>query len=201
MTKIWNTRESALIWLDAPFAARKITGTKGADRLEGTDRADVISGLGGNDRLDGQDGDDRLIGGAGNDRLDGDDGDDTLLGGNGADLIDGEDGDDLLTGGAGSDTFVFEDDREADVITDFSREDFLYFDYEDTGPNTVHSIADLEITDTARGALIAFDVRHTVLLEGVRAADIDDSQFQFHSPSAGAPRGELLAADTLAILV
>jgi Ca2+-binding RTX toxin-like protein len=99
-----------------------ITGTDGADILEGSAFDDVLYGLAGddnltglagndeieggegNDFLRGNDGDDRLIGGNGDDELRGDAGNDIMYGGGGADLIVGGDGDDLGVGGGGNDT-------------------------------------------------------------------------------------------------
>ncbi len=45
------------------------TGSRQADRLEGTEKADVLKGLAGNDVLIAGDGADVLIGGKGNDKL------------------------------------------------------------------------------------------------------------------------------------
>lgn len=74
-----------------------INGTDGADRLNGTNRDDVI------------------VGGAGADSLSGGRGDDVLVGGS---------GDNLLTGGQGADRFVFDvgsvSGRQVDRIFDFS---------------------------------------------------------------------------------
>ncbi len=80
-----------------------IVGTRGNDRILGTDGDDVIVARAGNDRIDGGDGDDVICGGAGNDRIDGGDGDDRILGGAGNDRIDGGAGDDSLSGGPGND--------------------------------------------------------------------------------------------------
>lgn len=62
---------------------RVITGTPGADYLEGGAGNETIRGLGGNDSLVGLAGDDVLDGGAGNDWLSGVDGNDTYLFGSG----------------------------------------------------------------------------------------------------------------------
>ncbi|KAJ8907260.1 hypothetical protein NDN08_003741 [Rhodosorus marinus] len=99
-----------------------IKGTKGDDKLDGTEFVDYIYGYGGNDRLRGfgandklfgGDGDDRIFAGEGDDRVylgDGDDaaigdpGDDVIFGGDGNDRIDGQEGDDFLYGEGGYDT-------------------------------------------------------------------------------------------------
>ncbi len=126
-------------------------GVAAADHLRGYGGNDVLAGGGGNDTLYGDDpsqsasmsgadtlygdnGDDRLFGGHGNDRLYGGFQNDTLDGGPGRDMLKGGLGRDVLIGGAGSDTFVFDtlasspgSIRDADIIRDFSREDWLYF--------------------------------------------------------------------------
>lgn len=56
-----------------------ITGTGGADSLNGGSAADEISGLGGNDTLNGGGGNDTLIGGAGSDSLEGGAGNDLYI--------------------------------------------------------------------------------------------------------------------------
>ncbi|MEL6979804.1 MAG: cadherin domain-containing protein, partial [Pseudomonadota bacterium] len=71
----------------------------GVDKIEGTaSGADQITGSAGADVIDGRGGNDVLAGGAGNDTIDGGDGADTLTGGAGNDAIDG---------GAGADIAVF----------------------------------------------------------------------------------------------
>ncbi|WP_262029594.1 calcium-binding protein [Microvirga sp. Mcv34] len=76
-----------------------LTGTAGADKLEGDNGNDRLSGLAGNDELNGSGGNDMLLGGGGNDSLYGGNGDDTLIGGN---------GNDAMYRGAGKDVFVFD---------------------------------------------------------------------------------------------
>ncbi|MGO1079696.1 beta strand repeat-containing protein [Inquilinus sp. CA228] len=73
-----------------------LTGSAGANRLQGWGGNDVLTGLGGSDTL---------IGSAGDDTLGGGDGDDFLHVGAGADIMDG---------GAGRDTIVFENAMVAD---------------------------------------------------------------------------------------
>ena len=68
-----------------------ITGTEGADLLQGGDGNDIIDGRGGADVLRGGLGSDYLIGGAGDD------------------LLDGGAGTDQMDGGAGNDTYVVDD--------------------------------------------------------------------------------------------
>ncbi|KTD49410.1 structural toxin protein RtxA [Legionella rubrilucens] len=81
-----------------------ITGTNGADVIEGGAANDLLLGGNGNDTLNGGSGSDLLDGGNGNDLLDGGSGSDILLGGNGNDTLLGGAGNDLLDGGNGNDT-------------------------------------------------------------------------------------------------
>ena len=68
-------------------ADNKMTGTDGADGLDGRRGDDRINGGAGDDMLQGGYGNDRLIGGRGNDILDGGQGEDRLFGGKGDDLL------------------------------------------------------------------------------------------------------------------
>ena len=90
-----------------------LTGTDGADDLEGGAGNDWLLGGEGDDTLTGGEGNDTLTGGEGNDylyddrgddRLSGGAGDDELNGGAGNDQFYGGTGDDELNGGAGNDT-------------------------------------------------------------------------------------------------
>jgi serralysin len=106
----------------------KITGTSGADTINGTRTVsgqgfvtgenDTVSGGNGNDTISALGGNDVLNGDAGNDVLNGDDGNDTLTGGAGTDTYNGGNGDDTFVvsgtndqsdtfnGGAGTDTIL-----------------------------------------------------------------------------------------------
>ena len=180
-----------------------------SDVLRGTDQRDFQFGLGGNDQLAGgvQDdflyggeGDDlltggidqdRLEGGAGNDRLFGGDQDDDLTGGAGDDFLDegighgdleGGMGNDTLVGGQGPDAFAYDRMAGNDVIRDFTagpgmfdhivlragiRFEELRFD--DSNP------AGVRISwQNAAGAYA-----NSVLLEGVRQADLAQDDFMF----------------------
>ena len=81
-----------------------ITGTEGADVLNGGFLDDVIYGLGGNDTLDG---------GYGTNTADGDD---SLDGGSGDDIHYGRAGNDTLTGGEGDDTFIIVSNNDASSL-------------------------------------------------------------------------------------
>ena len=82
---------------------KTVRGNKGANKLQGTGRNDLLLGRGGNDSLFGKAGNDRLSGEAGRDRLYGGTGNDTLLGGRGSDKLSGGSGRDKIEGGAGND--------------------------------------------------------------------------------------------------
>lgn len=92
-----------------------ITGTSGADRIQGTLLQDLIMAGGGDDVVDADEGNDVVHGGEGNDQLSGGMGDDMLYGGkgndrlsdgNGNDVVDGDSGDDVVLAGHGDDTYV-----------------------------------------------------------------------------------------------
>ena len=73
-----------------------ITGSKGADRLKGTARADRISAKGGRDRVSGRAGGDCVRGGGGKDRIRGGAGADEIRGGRQKDRVRGEGGGDEI---------------------------------------------------------------------------------------------------------
>lgn len=64
-----------------------IVGTRGGDKLKGTNGADVIAGLGGDDKIHGGPGDDVICGGSGDDKIHGEAGNDHLDGGSGDDKV------------------------------------------------------------------------------------------------------------------
>ncbi len=92
------------MWLLDGSAA--VTGTTGADVLNGTDLGDTINGLAGDDTLNGGNGADILAGDAGNDVLNGGLGADTMIGGDGNDTYTVDNIGDVAdeTGGSGIDT-------------------------------------------------------------------------------------------------
>ena len=92
-----------------------LVGSKGDDKMTGTDDADVIIGLGGDDRIDGgggddvicaKGGDDRIAGGAGGDTVRAGGGKDRTGGAGGADTLRGGGRPDRISGGGGADTLV-----------------------------------------------------------------------------------------------
>lgn len=181
-------------------------GLGGDDQLAGSAQDDFLYGGAGDDLLTGGIDQDRLEGGAGNDRLFGGDQDDDLTGGEGDDFLDegighgdleGGMGDDTLVGGQGPDAFAYDRMTGDDVIKDFTagpgmfdhivlragiRFDELRFD--DSDPSGVQiSWRNLE-----------GDYANSVLLEGVRQADLAQDDFMFTDvpdlpPGARAPTG------------
>ncbi|EGF93280.1 hemolysin-type calcium-binding repeat 2 copies family protein [Asticcacaulis biprosthecium C19] len=120
-----------------------VTGTSGANDIDGGAGEDTLLGEDGNDTLHGGAGQDTLSGGGGNDELFGDSGNSSILGGSGNDTIHastdwfnisfGQDGDDLiygnfqidqLDGGAGNDTMYGYDG--GDSINGIDGNDAIY---------------------------------------------------------------------------
>ncbi len=97
----------------------KITGTKYAETISGSDGNDTILAKSGDDIIYGKDGADSIKGENGNDTLHGGDGNDTLDGGSGNDVIYAEGGNNLLIGGSGNDIFVFDKHSKLNAIKDF----------------------------------------------------------------------------------
>ncbi|MDP3796761.1 MAG: cadherin-like domain-containing protein, partial [Polaromonas sp.] len=91
--------------------------TEGDDVLTGTSGADTIDGGGGDDIINAGAGDDIVYGGEGNDRLNGGSGDDTLYGGEGNDNLVGGSGNDTLYGGEGNDTLNGDSGNDTLVYT------------------------------------------------------------------------------------
>ena len=102
-----------------PEPGKTITGTDGADRLDGGRGDDTLYGRKGDDFLVGGDGDDIIYGGKGDDMLYGGAGDDTLYGGRGNNYFDGGDGADRLVLARKSTNQIdgFEDGTDILVIT------------------------------------------------------------------------------------
>jgi Ca2+-binding RTX toxin-like protein len=103
--------------------------------------------------LFGSTGADTLLGGGGDEILFARAGDDHLVGGAGEDILMGGAGADTLTGGAGADVFVFRRGEMQDLITDFTPgQDRIDL----SGLDRVYTIASLDITTTANGAIITY---------------------------------------------
>lgn len=82
-----------------------ILGTGGNDNLTGTPGADIMQGLGGHDKINGKGGDDIICGARGNDDMKGAGGDDYVKGLRGNDVHNGGSGEDKCIRGPGFDTF------------------------------------------------------------------------------------------------
>jgi Ca2+-binding RTX toxin-like protein len=91
----------ALILSSGVALAGYFVGTRGDDRLRGTNRADEMYGLKGDDRIEGRGKNDYIEGGGNNDRLFGDSENDEIYGGRGEDEIFGGEGDDFLNAADG----------------------------------------------------------------------------------------------------
>ncbi|MDU8914101.1 calcium-binding protein, partial [Aestuariicoccus sp. MJ-SS9] len=165
------------------FGSDTIQGNAGNDDLGGGSGQDSISAGAGDDSVGGGEANDVITGGGGNDFLAGGGRDDDIDGGLGNDTINGGDGDDTMTGGEGADVFVwnFFKDGDADVITDFEDgvDSFRMVGVENApGSGLAGKVAALNITDTAGGALIDYQ-GHTVLIQGIAAADLTTEDFTF----------------------
>ncbi len=83
-----------------------IMGTSGNDKLNGTNKKDLIIGLEGNDTIDGGNNDDCIVGGMGNNKLDGGNGKDVITAESGNDTIDGGNEDDNISAGDGNNNII-----------------------------------------------------------------------------------------------
>lgn len=90
--------------LEGPGPRYAVIGTRGNDRITGTNGPDRILGLAGNDQLSGGRGNDCLDGMTGRDNLSGSIGTDRLYGMAGRDALNGGPGTDRLSGGSGNDS-------------------------------------------------------------------------------------------------
>lgn len=121
-----------------------ILGGYGTDYLHGDQGNDWIDGGADNDYINGGQGDDTLIGGSGDDYLWGQSGNDWLWGGAGNDKFSGDQGKDVIVLGTGNDTIYFSGGATAtqqslataataDVIYDWSSDDFIGQSYTNQG--------------------------------------------------------------------
>lgn len=151
-----------------------LTATSGANAwnagtataLADLDRIEALAGTAFDDSLTGDGAANTLAGGAGADTLSGAGGNDWLRRGT---------GNDVLTGGSGSDRFAFDAGSGRDTIRDFARgKDKVVFE----GPGGPASFAQLSISVSAKGAVVAFG-GDQILLEGVKAQQLAASDFIF----------------------
>lgn len=163
-------------------------GTRGVDRLFGTNLADIIEakagndflyGLGGNDIMDGDAGNDRIDGGSGNDTIEGGLGADIILGGSGNDIISGDEGNDFMNGGLGDDRFVFDSGDGDDRIAGFTAGGTIdELDFRDAAFDFVQFSQVLaRAHDTAAGVVIDLGAGDSVMLLGIKEAQLKASDF------------------------
>lgn len=146
-------------------------GTKREDVLIGSDTGNHLYGLAGKDILAGRSGADRLVGGKHADELFGGAHDDYLYGGAGRDIY---------TGGSGADQFAFGTgtSKRPDRVTDFNRYQGDKFIISDGATGNATKYSELKITDTAKGALVAYGAG-SFLVENTTAATLTDDLFSF----------------------
>ncbi len=134
-------------------------------------RSNIVTGQG-NDTIAGIE---NIETGAGNDRIVGNAHRNELKGGVGSDTIEGGGGPDVLTGGAGADHFVFADFEGNDLIHDFE----IGIDRIDISSNRADAFDDLTISNWKGDAVISWDGKTTIQLEGVNASSLHTSDFIF----------------------
>lgn len=122
--------------------------------------------LRGNDTIAGSDLVDYMVFGKGNDRINGGEGDDFISGGLGKDI---------LTGGAGSDFFAIGGSKDHDIITDFHADGV-----EGVQDHLGGSLEQVSLKKQGKhDLLVTYDeAGSSFLLEGVKKAEIDASDFQ-----------------------
>jgi len=146
-----------------------ITGAK----LDGSEFPDVsahympyyasIALRAGNDTILGSRGADSMSGYGGNDRLLGKDGDDQFY---------SSDGKDIMTGGSGNDEFLIAPYTVRDIITDFNANG-------DDDQIILVNTGDYETRDTKNGVLLTTASGASVLLEGLKVADLQADDIVF----------------------
>lgn len=154
----------------------QLHGDDGRDTLFGGNGSDDLFGGNDNDKLYGGNGNDVIEGGDGHDYLEGGEANDVLDGGIRRDTLDGGEGRDILTGGGWRDTFVFRDDGNSDVITDFDTHDNEKIDV-----SGVTDLVDFEdilaaLTSNGDGDVVIEYATGKITLEGYSVADIGYGQ-------------------------
>ncbi|MCZ7452699.1 hypothetical protein [Rhizobium rhizogenes] len=150
-------------------------GGPGSDQLNGGDGTDKLFGGTGDDKLIGGEGSDQLFGDVGNDQLHGGVGNDVLNGGIGNDVVEGGEGTNLLWGDFGEDTFYFAVKGVQDTIKDFEVGiDRLRFTTE-----IADDFSDFTIVDQANGYANISVEGLEIIVEGVPAASLNSSMFEF----------------------
>lgn len=170
-----------------------LRGTTANDRINGLGGKDTIFGSSGNDTLIGSSGADKLIGQAGHDKIQGGGGNDILNGGGGRDILkagQGRDkllagaGRDTLEGGGGADQFIFGAENGFNLIRDFQNgADKIKIK---GGASTFDQ---LRISEVQGDAIVKFG-KTTLQLDGMRARQLDASDFIFDRQAAMKPEEE-----------
>ncbi|HWX47211.1 MAG TPA: calcium-binding protein [Roseomonas sp.] len=161
-----------------------ISGLGGDDHLQGGNGGDTLAGGDGMDRLMGEAGDDRLSGGAESDELMGGDGDDYLDEGAAHGMLNGGMGNDTLVGGTGADAFMVSMDSGHDVVRDFEATGDAQGAFDHIAFMDIQA-AEVEVRDTAEGALVGWGMGEdgafegSILLEGVAKGDLRQTDFMF----------------------
>lgn len=149
-----------------------IGAKEGNDTIFAGDGNDIVYGGAdtGNDLIDGAGGADKLYSGAGNDTVDGGAGDDQLF---------DSTGDDIYTGGDGVDMFLFSATRGTDIITDFNvADDILRIAVTTTDFKSVDDVKAAAVQQDG-GILLNLGGDHSVLLQGLVLADLDQMTYSF----------------------
>ena len=137
-------------------------GDIGRDKYLGGSSSDALYGGNDGDWLNGNRGIDILEGGSGDDLLRGGTDEDVLIGDSGNDILIGDLHQDILTGGGGQDAFVIRTDgsnlgfdaSEADVILDYTDEDFIVLPGVESVSDLAYSIVEI---DNRLGILLSID--------------------------------------------
>ena len=168
--------------LAGSYGNDQVDGDAGNDSLGGGTGQDTVHGGAGADTIGAGDDDDQLFGEADADFLAGGPGNDQLYGGDGIDRLNGGAGNDSLWGGTGADVFVFnayvtgEQDRVEAFEDGIDKLQMLFV----AGTGAAAKFASLEIGSVVVDGTAYVQIGHaghSVLVSGVRAAQIDASDF------------------------
>ncbi len=175
---LYNTGLGSGITIDL-FSETQVAGGGGVDTLRdienvmATGYADSLTGNNLANELRGEAGNDAIWGNGGADVINGGIGDDAIAGGTGADTMIGGSGNDHIWGGGGNDRFEFASNWGDDWVWDFQAgSDKL--DLSQVGG--LNNLIQLDIDDTANGALVSYGAS-SILLIGVAANALQDSDF------------------------